>query len=492
MKLNKLLKNIDYQIIKGNLEIEIEDISYDTRTIQKKDAFVALIGIDTDGHHYIKEAIQKGCQCIIVCKDVEVEEDITVIKIEDTRKQLSFLSANLFGNPGKQLIKIAITGTKGKTSTAWMIKQILEQKGQKVGMIGTLGTYINGTKYSHKNTTPESYQIQKFMKLMVDEGVKYLIMETSSQALKVGRIHNIQFEIGIFTNLSMDHVGPREHPSYEDYRDSKALLFRQCQIGILNQDDPEYPNIVKNATCQIYTYGKKGKNLTIKDIVAKNTEDFLGMQWKTEGITNHTFQVSAPGNFSVYNASAAILLCKLLKIEDSVIDASLSHFQVAGRCEIINIHNQFKVVIDFAHNKISMESIIKTMRSYHPNRIIVIFGCGGGRSHDRRYELGEIAGSLADLSIITTDNPRNDNIDEINQDIAKGIESKQGNYKIIKDRQEAILDTLKTSQKNDIILLLGKGHETYQEIKGERYPFHEKEIIQDFINSTSGVSQWNN
>lgn len=484
MKLKKLLETINYTLIKGSLEIEINDLSYDSRNITPKTAFVAMTGIDTDGHYYIKDAIKQGCNCIIICKDIQITEDITVVKITDTRKELSILSANLFEHPAKDLIKIAITGTKGKTSTSWMIKNILEKAGHQVGVIGTIGTYINGRLYQHKNTTPESYQIQKFMRKMVNCGTKYLIMEASSQALKVGRINNIIFEYGIFTNLSTDHIGPREHSSYEDYANSKAKLFQQSKIGIINHDDQEYSKMEQNATCQIYSYGTDTHNdLVIKNIFSINQENFLGIEFTNTGLANETFKVSAPGTFSAYNASAAILLCKLLKINPQAIKEGLTTFHVEGRCEIIPIQNKFKVVIDFAHNQISMESILKTMKSYHPNQIITIFGCGGGRSPERRYELGVTSGTYADLSIITTDNPRNDNIDEINQDIVKGLQTTNGKYLIIKEREEAIKYALHHANQNDIILLLGKGHENYQEIKGIKYPFNEKEIINNFINS---------
>ncbi len=483
MKLKNLLKGIDYQLIKGSVEIEVQDICYDSRLVTNTDAFVCLIGIDTDGHRYLEEVINKGCRCLIVCRKIslKIATDVTIIQISDTRKLLPYLSANLFNHPGDHLIKIAITGTKGKTSTSWMIKNILEKKGENVGLIGTLGTYINGVLYPHKNTTPESYQIQKFMRKMVDQGVKYLVMETSSQAFKVGRVCNIIFEYGLFTNLSIDHIGPREHESYEDYKKSKAQLFQQCKIGILNHDDLEFNTMTKNATCQIITYGKKDSDLLIQKINPQNTKEFLGMEFQIDGFLKGTFHVSAPGDFSVYNASCAIILTKLLGATQTEIKNGLKTFQVEGRCNIINVLDQFKVVIDFAHNKISMESIIQTMRTFHPNRIIVIFGCGGGRSFDRRYELGVVTGQNANLTIVTTDNPRNDNVDEINRDIAKGITSVQGKYLIIPDRKAAILYALKHSQKNDIILLLGKGHETYQEIKGKKYEFHEKDIIHEYI-----------
>ena len=481
MKLKKLLENIEYQLVKGSLEIDIQDLSYDSRTISKDCAFVALVGIDTNGHRYMKDVIQKGCTCLFICEEMEILEDVTVIKLQDTRKELARLSSNLFQNPEKDLIKIAITGTKGKTSTSFMIKKILELAGEKVGVIGTLGTYIDGVLYPHKNTTPESYHIQKFMRQMVDCGTKYLIMETSSQALKVGRVQHIQYDYGIFTNLSIDHIGPREHATYEDYRNSKALLFKQCQVGIFNQDDPEYTNMIQEATCQIYTYGQsETSDLQILNIQSIYTTDFLGTEFATSGLVKNTFQVRSPGIFSAYNASAAILVCKLLGIKEETIQEALRQFAVRGRCEIFSIQDKFKVVIDFAHNQISMQSIFETMREYHPHQIITIFGCGGGRSPERRYELGVTAGTYSDFSIITTDNPRNDEVDEINQDIARGIESVKGSYTIIKDRKEAILYALSQAEEHDIILLLGKGHETYQEIKGVKYPFDEKKIIEDF------------
>lgn len=491
MKLNQILKNIDYQLIKGTTDIEIKDLAYDSRSIKKDFAFIALPGIDTDGHFYIKDAIKNGSNCLIVEKDITIEENITIIKLKNTREQLSYLSANFFQNPEKHLIKIALTGTKGKTSTAWMIKQILENAGFQVGFIGTIGTYINNQFFPHKNTTPESYEIQKFMRMMVDDGCQFLVMETSSQALKVGRVNNITFEYGLFTNLSIDHIGKREHPTYEDYKESKAKLFKQCLIGIINQDDQERAYITKIATCKnIYTYGTTPNcTLNIEKIIPKSTNDFFGMQFKTTGLTNNTFEVSAPGYFSVYNATAAILLCKILKINDTIIKNSLHQFHVAGRCEILNLPNQIKVIIDFAHNKISLESIIKTMKDYPHNRIITLFGCGGGRSFERRYELGEIAGSLSDLTIITADNPRYDNLDEINHDIQLGVNSKQGKSIIINDRLEAIQYALKTASSNDIILLLGKGHEKFQEIGGQIIPFNEQNIIEEFLKEQQNASK---
>ena len=476
MLLKKLLDNIEYKIIQGNINIDIKDISYDSRNVCKNYAFICLIGIDTDGHNYIEDAIKNGANCIIICKDVQIKnKDITIIKIKDTRTELSYISANLFNHPQDKLIKIGITGTKGKTSTSWMIKSILEQNNEKVGVIGTLGTYIDNKKIEHKNTTPESYLIQKYMKEMVDNNIKYLIMETSSTALKVGRINNITFDYGIFTNLSLDHVGPREHKDYEDYKNSKIKLFKQSKIGIINSDDIEYENIKKQSTCKIYTYGTTGE-IQIKNIQEKD----LGIEFELDGLIKDKFKINTPGIFSAYNAASAIIVTKLLNIEKEKIKKGLENFKVSGRCEIIKIKN-YHVVIDYAHNKLSMESIIQAMKRYPHNKIITIFGCGGGRDKIIRKNLGKTSGNLSDLSIITTDNPRYDNNEEILKDIEEGIKTTKGEYKIIKDRKEAIINTLKQAKENDIILILGKGHENYQEIKGKRQPFDERQIINNYL-----------
>ena len=486
MKLFKLLDGIDYELLCGSVNIDIKDISYDSRSTKKDEVFVALIGIDNDGHNFINDAISKGSNCIIICKDICINynKEVTVIKIDDTRKQLSILSSNFFDNPQEKLIKIGITGTKGKTSTSWMIKKILEENGDMVGVIGTVGTYINGKLYKHKNTTPESYQVQKFMRIMIDEGVKYLIMEASSTALKTGRINNIIFEYGIFTNLSIDHVGPREHPSYDDYVYSKSKLFKQCKVGIFNCDDIEYFNMINDSNCKIYTFGTNKKcSVNISNISCINNTDFLGTSFSLNGLIIDQYKVSSPGSFSAYNACGAIIVCNLLGVSDNTIKKGLEHFSVDGRCEIMNINNKYKVVIDFAHNKLSMESIINTMKMYKYNRIITVFGCCGGRSSEIRYDLGELSGRLSDLSIITTDDPRNDDILEIINDIEKGVMASNGDYIII-ERKEAILYALRNACDNDIILLLGKGHEKFQEIKGVLYPFDEKQIIYDFLNES--------
>ena len=477
MQLQKILKNVNYELISGSLKINIKDITYNSKEANKNNCFIALVGIDHDGHDYIEDAISLGCHTFIVSKDIDItNKSITVIKVANTRKILPIISANLFDNPADKLIKIAITGTKGKTTISYILKQILENANKAVGVIGTNGTTFLNKHISHKNTTPESYLIEKYMKMMVDAGVEYLVMEVSSQALKVGRVSNIIFDYAIFTNLSLDHVGVREHPSYEDYVYSKSLLFSQSKIGIINRDDMEFNNIVKDATAKIITYGKNKSDYLINNISKSTSKESIGMKFK---LNDESYYIGLPGEFSVYNATSAIILSKLLNIKDEIIHKSLKKINIEGRMEIIPLDN-YKIVIDFAHNNLSIESIIKTMKDYG-KYIVTIIGCGGGRSRDIRVGLGRTVGSLSDFTIITADNPRNDNLDEINTDIKKGIDEVSGKSIIIPNREDAIKYAMTKIPNKDIILLLGKGHEKYQEIKNKRYYFNEREIVQKII-----------
>ena len=476
MKLVELLNNIDYKIINGNTSVFVNDITYDSRTANKDNLFIALVGIDRDGHDYISDVRKNGCNIFIVSKNIKPLDNETIIKVNDTRKILPILSANLFKNPGNELIKIGITGTKGKTSISYMIKSLLENNGDTVGVIGTNGTFFKNVKIEHKNTTPESYLVQKYMRMMVDNGIKYLIMEVSSQALKVGRVSNIIFDYSIFTNLSMDHIGKREHPSYQDYVYSKSLLFRQSKMGIINKDDKEFNNITKNSTSKIITYGTENSDYKIENIEKYKDNNSLGMNFT---INNEKYFVNMPGTFSVYNAASVVVLGKILNIDRKIILDTLKNISVEGRVEVYNIKD-FKVVIDYAHNNLSIESIITTMRPY-ADRIITIVGCGGGRDKSIRVGIGETSGKLSDLTIITEDNRRNDNLDEINKDIEYGVKKSKGDSIIINNREEAIEYAIKNAKKGDIILLLGKGHEKFPEIKGHIYEFDEKKIIERIV-----------
>lgn len=484
MKLKEVLHGIDYEIIQGSLDININGICYDSRKVNDGDIFVCLTGALSDGHDYIDTAINKGASVIIVQKDVAVSENITVIKLSDTRKYLSKLSINFFGDPASNLITIGITGTKGKTTTSWMIKNILEEDGKKVGVIGTMGIFYNNKHYDTVNTTPESYEIQKYLREMVDDGVEYVIMEVSSQALKVGRVDGMIFDYGVFTNLTQDHIGDNEHANMEEYIYCKSLLFKQCKHGIFNIDDSHYSDMICECGCDIHTYGRNEKaDLIIKDIKLLRKENFIGINVTTFGMINDTFLVNTPGEFSAYNSVSAIMVTNLIGCDIRSIKKALSKVAVKGRVEIIPVSNKFSVIIDYAHNGVSMENILTTMRSYNPKRIVTLFGAGGNRSRDRRYDMGEISGNMADFTIITEDNSRYEDVNDIMNDIEVGLKKTNGKYIKIADRTKAIKYALDNAIEGDIILLLGKGHETYYEKNGERIHYDEREVIQKIINN---------
>lgn len=482
MKLKEVLKDIDYEIIKGDINTQINNLCYNSKNIMKNDAFIALIGHNSDGHNYINNAIEKGANVIFVSKDVDIKENITVIKLKNTRESLSYLSSNLFGNPKDKLKIIGITGTKGKTTTAWMIKKILECDNKKVGVIGTTGVFIKDKHYDLVNTTPESYDIHKYFKEMVDNGIEYVVMEVSSQALKYGRVGGITFEYGVFTNLTHDHIGDGEHPNMEDYIHSKSLLFKNSRHGVFNIDDDNYKNMIKTATCDIHTFGyNKDADLVCKNVELIRENNLIGINLTTEGVINDTFKVSTPGKFSSYNAMCAILTTYLIGCSITSMKKSLENFSVKGRVEPVHVSDKFNLLIDYAHNGVSMESILTTIKEYNPKRIVSIFGCGGNRSKDRRYEMGEISGRLSDFSIITADNSRYEDVNDIINDILIGMHKTNGKYITIPDRKEAIKYSIENAKEGDIILLLGKGHEDYQEINGERHPFDERVIIKEIL-----------
>ena len=359
-----------------------------------------------------------------------------------------------------------------------MIKNILEEGNKKVGVIGTMGVFFGDKHYSTVNTTPESYDIQKYLREMVNDGVEYLVMEVSSQALKVGRVDGMVFDYGIFTNLSEDHIGENEHKDMEEYVYCKSLLFKMCKNGIFNMDDNYYHDMIKECTCNIYTYGHdKEASLVIDDVKLLRKENFIGLEMTTSGVVNDKFLVNTPGDFSAYNSACAIVVTYLLGCNIDNIKKALSRIAVRGRVEIVPVSDKYTVIIDYAHNGVSTESILTTMRKYNPKRIISLFGCGGNRSKDRRYDMGEVSGKYADFTIITEDNSRFEDVNDIMNDIEVGIKKTNGKYIKIPDRRTAIGYAIDNAMEGDIILILGKGHETYQEKNGERTHFDDREEV---------------
>lgn len=482
MKLSRLLERLEYEVIQGSDQTEITTLINDSRKVEKGSVFVCISGAVSDGHRFAEEVAQKGAAALIVEKDVTVSEGVSVIRVKDTRYALALMSASYFGYPADKLKVIGITGTKGKTTTTYMIKSILEDVGHKVGLIGTIEAIIGEKKIPAANTTPESYTIHRYFAEMVEVGCDSVVMEVSSQGLMLHRTAGIPFEIGIFTNLGHDHIGPNEHKDFEDYKRCKGLLFQQCRLGIANIDDPYFEDVFRGATCKVETFGLSGQ----ADLRAANTHlvsrpGYLGVAYHVSGRMDFDVEIDIPGTFSVYNSLTAIAVCGHFKVPAKVIQRALKAAKVKGRIEMVKVSDDFTLMIDYAHNAMSLESLLTTLKEYHPSRLVCLFGCGGNRSKDRRYEMGEVSGRLADLSIITSDNPRFEEPQAIIDDIKIGIGKTSGRYVEICDRKEAIRYAIANGRPGDVIVLAGKGHEDYQEIKGVKYPMDERVLIAEVL-----------
>lgn len=482
MKLTALLERLQYEVVQGTKEIEITELTNDSRKVTEGSVFVCISGAVSDGHQYIEEVGKKGAAAVIVEKDVEAPKHMTVIRVEDTRYALALASAAYFGYPAEQLKVIGITGTKGKTTTTYMVKSILEEVGHKVGLIGTIEAIIGDEVIPAVNTTPESFTIHQYFRKMVDAGCDAVVMEVSSQGLMLHRTAGIPFEIGIFTNLGEDHIGPNEHKDFEDYKRCKGLLFRQCKIGIANVDDPYFKDVFREATCEIETFGFSEK----ADLRAEHAElvtrpGYLGVAYHVAGLMDFDVEIDIPGTFSVYNSLTAIAVCRHFNVPSEKIQKALKVAKVKGRIEMVKVSDEFTLMIDYAHNAMSLESLLTTLKEYHPKRLVCLFGCGGNRSKTRRYEMGEVSGRLADLTIITSDNPRFEEPQEIIDDIKIGMKKTDGSYVEICDRKEAIRYAIVNGQPGDVIVLAGKGHEDYQEIKGVKYAMDERDLIADIL-----------
>ena len=463
----------------------MRDIIYDSRKIAPETMFVCMVGAVTDGHKYIPDAVEKEASVIVLEKEEEaaqIPENITVLKVESARLALALMSAALFDHPARKLVTIGLTGTKGKTTTTYMIKKVLEMAGKKVGLIGTIGAMIGEEHLPSKNTTPESYELHRMFAAMVEAGCEYVVMEVSSQGLKLDRTAGILFDYGIFTNLSPDHIGPAEHASFEEYMECKSLLFRQCKVGVVNADDEHVDGILKGHTCEVKTFSaEKEADLMASDIGFINEDGKLGMHFKVSGCMDCQAKVHIPGRFSVYNSMVTMLVCHLAGISDEAILEGLSKVQVKGRVEMLPVSKDYTLIIDYAHNEVSTRSVLTTLMEYHPKRLICVYGGGGNRSKLRRYDMGEVTGEMADLCVLTCDNPRDEEIRDINNDIKVGLARSNGKYIEIDDRKEAIAYCMKNAKPGDMIVLLGKGHEDYQEIKGVKYHFDEREAVAEIL-----------
>lgn len=482
MLLKQLIEDMDYEVLAGRVDTEVTTLVYDSRKVEKGSVFVCISGSVRDAHDFIPDVVAKGAAAVIVEKDVELQEGVTYIKVANSRLALACMSAAYFDHPARKLKTIGITGTKGKTTTTYMVKSILESAGIKTGLIGTIESIVGEKRIPSANTTPESYRVQELFHEMVEAGLDAVVMEVSSQALMLHRVSGFMFDIGVFTNLEPDHIGENEHKDFADYMHCKSLLFRQCKLGIFNGDSEHLEGILKGHTCEVETFGYGKNNDFVADgVELKKDHGALGVRYHVSGLMNFDVEVNVPGSFSVYNSLTAIAICHHFGVDVEKIKHALLHVSVKGRIEIVPVTKRYTIMIDYAHNAMALESLLTTLREYEPGRLVCLFGCGGNRAKSRRYEMGEVSSRLADLTVVTSDNPRNEEPMDIINDILVGVHKADGAYVTIPDRKEAIAYCMKNAQDGDIIVLAGKGHEDYQEICGVKHHMDERELIADII-----------
>lgn len=483
MKLVELLSNVDYEVLRGSVDTEVSNLVYDSRKVKSGDVFVCISGARRDAHDFVGQVIENGASAVIVEKDIDlksIQGDTTIVKVNSSRYALACMAAAYFDHPAGKLVTIGVTGTKGKTTTAYMIRSVLEKAGIKTGLIGTVETIIGDVAIPSSNTTPESYVVQEYFAKMVEDGCKAVVMEVSSQGLMLDRVAGFVFDYGIFTNLSKDHIGENEHKDFDDYMNCKAKLFKMCKHGIFNADDAHAADMMKDATCSIETFAiEKEADLMAKNIRLIQKPGVIGIAYDLMGKINMPVEIDIPGRFNVYNTLTAISVCYHFTKDASLIENVLKDIRVKGRVEIVDVSPKFTLMIDYAHNAMSLESLLKSLKEYNPKRIVTLFGCGGNRSKDRRYEMGEVSSRLSDFTIITSDNPRFEKPEDIIRDIETGVKRASGQYITIQDRKQAIKYAIEHGEEGDVIVLAGKGHEDYQEIEGVKHPMDERVLIKE-------------
>ena len=480
MKLNELLKNMEILSATADLEMEITDVSYDSRTTKPGDLFVAMTGFAVDGHAFIGKAAAAGAAAVL-CEKIP-EEDIPYVQVADSRRGLAVVGANFFGHPADSMTMVAVTGTNGKTTTTYLLKSILEQAlGARVGLIGTNQNMIGSEIIPTERTTPESFELQKLFARMRDAGCTHVVMEASSHALALDRVYGVHYAVGIFTNLTQDHLD--FHKTMEAYCDAKAILFRNCDTGVCNADDPWTDRLLAEATCRRFTYSEKAaSDLRAEDICLE--ADHIAFTAVTAD-QRVPIRVNIPGGFMVYNTldvlGAALALGISLKKSAEVL-AGVPH--VKGRVEVVPTPGKdYTILIDYAHSPDGMVNVLSSVKGFAKGRTVALFGCGGDRDKTKRPKMGKVAADIADFAIVTTDNPRTEKPADIIADILPGFDGSDTPYVVVEDRIEAIHWAIDHAEKDDVIVLCGKGHETYQEINHVKHHMDEREIVADYLNA---------
>lgn len=476
MKLSQLLNGIEVK--NEYTDVEVLEVSQDSRVIKEGYLFVCIKGATFDGHSVAAEMLEKGAAAVVVERDLGLENQVIV---EDTRSALSPICANFFGNPANGLKLIGLTGTNGKTTTAFLIKQILEALGKKVGLIGTVQNMVGDEIYPAHYTTPDPRELQALFRKMVDAGCEYCVMEVSSQALAQGRVKGVDFLLGAFTNLTQDHLD--YHKTFENYFESKRILFENCQIAVTNIDDEYGVRITEGLPCKTYTYGVNDINA---DYSARNVT-FAAKGVTYELVCDSIGRVNCPipGRFSVYNSLCAASVALSLGFDFSEVVIAISKCAgVKGRIEVVPTDTDFTVIIDYAHSPDGLKNIISSLKEIATGRVVTLFGCGGDRDRTKRPIMGKTAAELSDFCIVTSDNPRSEDPSKIIEDILEGMKDTKTPYKVIENRKEAINWAVNNAKKDDIILLAGKGHETYQILPTGTIHFDEREVVKEALRST--------
>lgn len=482
MRLLELVYRMNYILRQGTLDREISGVVYDSRKAVPGCVFVALPGAVADGHDFIPEAVALGAAAVVAERAVPLPPGVTLLEVTDGREALAELAAAWFGHPAERLVTVGITGTKGKTTTTTMLRAILEESGRPAGLIGTVGVELGEERLPAVNTTPESWLLQSYFARLVEKGIRYAVLEVSSQALKLRRTAGFTLDYGVFTNLAPEHISPGEHADFAEYLACKRLLFRQCRAGIVNVDAEHLGEVLEGHTCTLETFGiDLPADLRAEDIAPDTVDGRRGVRFRLAGAERYPVRVGMPGRFTVYNALGAIAASRQLGASPEAVQRALRHVQVRGRLEQVPVPGGYTLLIDYAHNALSLSALLTTLRVETAGRLICLFGCGGNRARDRRFEMGEVSGRLADFTIVTSDNPRREKPEDILADIITGVRRTGGAYTVVPDRRDAIRFALHMARPGDTVVLAGKGHETYQERDGVRYPMDEREIVRKVL-----------
>ena len=478
MKLKELLVDIKVLKATADMDLEIADVAYDSRKVQPGGMFVAVTGFATDGNRFIPMAMEKGAAVIVTAK--EPEQEVPYVLVESDRLALAYIGRNFYGNPAESVKMIGVTGTNGKTSSTLLLKHILEVvKGAKVGLMGTMENIIGDEHIPADRTTPESFELQALLARMRDAGCTHVIMEVSSHAIALDRVAGITYDVASFTNLTEDHLD--FHKTMENYCDTKAILFQRCRKAVGNLDDSWYDRLCGNACCPVLTVSAKGS----ADLYAQDLELLSdGVSFTAvSGGEKVAVKLPIPGKFTVYNALNVLGMAMQLDVSLADAAAALRTAEgVKGRVEVVPTPGKdYTILIDYAHTPDGLENVLSSGKGFCKGRLIAVFGCGGDRDPIKRPIMGKIGTDIADFSIITSDNPRTEDPAKIIEDIVKGIDIHKNNYEIIENRPAAIRHAMDIAQKNDIIILAGKGHETYQEINGVKHHLDEREVVAAYL-----------